>query len=454
MSAIDVIKALEATSSRTDKEQVLMNAFMTGERQFFEGAKMAYDILVTYGVKKVPEILEEDDGEPGTFSYDDFLSLAEKLRRRELTGHAARDAMLAAADECNITLWNTFYRRVLLKDLKCGAETSTINKVLKKLSDSEPEAKELIIPVFSCQLAQDGAKPEHEKKVKGRKMLDIKLDGVRLLAILDKDAGTVTLYTRNGKINENFPEIQASLARLMQALPGSVVLDGEVVASSFQELMTQVNRRSDVDTSSAKLAVFDIVPLSAFRAGVCDIPQEMRHIILSNMETTGQFKEHTDGLVYAIPKVTVELDTPEGQATFAEFNRQAIEAGYEGIMVNDPEAPYELRRSFAWLKIKPFIEVTLKIVGFYEGEPGSKYVGMLGGLEMEGEDDGRPIKVNVGGGFSDKERKEIWDNQADWLGIMGEVRADALTLERGSTVYSLRFPRWKGRRGFVPGEKI
>ena len=218
--------------------------------------------------------------------------------------------------------------------------------------------------------------------------------------------------------------------------------------------MTQVNRRSDVDTSSAKLAVFDIVPLSAFRAGVCDIPQEMRHIILSNMETTGQFKEHTDGLVYAIPKVTVDLDTPEGQTTFAEFNRQAIEAGYEGIMVKDPEAPYELRRSFAWLKIKPFIEVTLKIIGFYEGEPGSKYVGMLGGLEMEGEDDGRPIRVNVGGGFSDKERKEIWDNQADWLGIMGEVRADALTLERGSTVYSLRFPRWKGRRGFVPGEKI
>ena len=123
-------------------------------------------------------------------------------------------------------------------------------------------------------------------------------------------------------------------------------------------------------------------------------------------------------------------------------------------MVKDPDAPYELRRSFAWLKIKPFIEVTLKIVGFYEGEPGSKYVGMLGGLVMEGEDDGKQIAVNCGGGFSDAERKEIWNNQADYINTLGEVRADALTLERGATVYSLRFPRWKGRRGFVPGEKL
>ena len=454
MSAVKIINALAATTSRTDKEQILIDAFMRGEREFFQCAKMAYDILLTFGVKKVPEITEEDDGDPGTFSYEDFLDLADKLRRRELTGNAARDALLDACDRCNVTVWNTFYRRVLLKDLKCGVETSTINKVLKKLAQSETDAANLVIPVFSCQLAQDGAKPEHAKKIAGRKMLDIKLDGVRLLAILDKEAGTVTLYTRNGKINENFPEIQAALARLMQSLPGSIVLDGEVVAASFQELMTQVNRRTDVDTSSAKLAVFDVIPLSAFRAGVCDIPQEMRHIILANMETTGQFKEHTGGLVYAIPKVTVDLDTPEGQATFSEFNRQAIEAGYEGIMVKDPEAPYELKRTFAWMKIKPFIEVTLKIVGFYEGEQGTKYEGMLGGLNMEGEDDGRHISVNVGGGFSDSERAYIWKHQDEYLNTLGEVRADALSLEKGSTVWSLRFPRWKGRRGFVPGEKL
>jgi len=451
MDAISIINRLAATTKRSEKEQILMDAFMQGHREFFIASQMAYDILVTFGVKKVAEI-DDDDDSPGTFTFADFLALAGKLRRRELTGHAARDAIHAAAENCHIPTWNTFYRRVLLKDLRCGVDTSTINKVLKKLSQAEEEAAALVIPEFDCQLAHDGAKPEHQKKVSGVKMLDIKLDGVRLLTILDKEAGTVTQHTRNGKVNENFTEIREGLERLLATLPGSIVIDGEVVSSNFQDLMKQVNRRDGVDTSKSRLAVFDIIPLKDFKAGICTIPQSMRQQILADLEQSGDLKTHTNGLVYVIPKVTVDLNTPEGQKTFAEFNKQAIEAGYEGIMVKDPAAPYELKRSFAWLKIKPFIEVSLEIVGYEEGT--GKYEGMLGAFIMKGEDDGKDIETNVGGGFSDAERAEFWTNRQNMLGMIGEVRADALTLESGGTVYSLRFPRWKGLCGTVPGEKL
>lgn len=452
MNEVDIVRALADTTSRKEKEAILINAFMQGNRRFFEGSKMAYDNLITYGVKKIPEILDEDDGSTGTFTYEDFVELSEKLRKRQLTGNAARDALLDACDASNVTMWNEFYRRILLKDLRCGVDTSSINAALKKTKHED--AERYIIPVFSCQLAHDGVKEEHAKKISGTKMLDIKLDGVRLLTILDKENGTVTQYTRNGRINTNFDEIREGLAKLMHTLPGSVVLDGEVVSSSFQELMTQVNRKNKVDTSSAKLALFDIIPLDDFKKGKCDAPQGLRHIILSNLETTGDLKKYTDGRVYVVPKLTVDLDTPEGQAQYKEFNRQAIESGYEGIMVKDPNAPYKVGRSFAWLKIKPFIEVTLQIVGVYEGKAGTKYEGMMGGFYMEGEDDGKIIKTECGTGFSDEERDAIWKDQASWIGIMGEVIADAYSLESGSTTYSLRFPRWKGRRGFEVGEKI
>ena len=79
---------------------------------------------------------------------------------------------------------------------------------------------------------------------------------------------------------------------------------------------------------------------------------------------------------------------------------------------------------------------------------------MLGAWDMAGEDDGRMIEVSVGSGMSDAERVEFWANRDQMVGTLGEVRADALTKERDSDTWSLRFPRWKGRRGFEPGEKL
>jgi DNA ligase-1 len=426
---------------------------MDGERDLFTGFKLATDPLVSFGVAKVARIDIEDE-DPGSFTFDDFLDLAGKLQRRALTGHAARDAINEAAQTCHAGTWNTFYRRILLKDLGVGVETKTINKVLGKIAGAHPEANDYLIPVFGCQLAHDGAAPQHAKKIKGRRLLDIKLDGVRLIAILDKQAGTVNLFTRNGKLNENFSEITDALHRLMEALPGSVALDGEVVAGSFQELMTMVNRRDDLDTSAARFALFDMVPLDDFRAGRCEVAQEARHAALSALQMSGMLTKHCDKLVYVIPKVEVELDTPEGQERFSEFNAQAIAAGYEGIMIKDPAAPYVGKRSDAWLKVKPFVEVSLSVTAVLEGEADGKYVGQLGALACEGEDDGRLIRVNVGSGFTDAQRREFWAQGERLIGRICEVRADALTLEAGETVYSLRFPRFKGWRGSEPGEKL
>ena len=66
-----------------------------------------------------------------------------------------------------------------------------------------------MIPVFSCMLAHDSA--NHEKKLVGKKMLDYKLDGVRVLAIYNKDNNTVTMYSRNGKQFINFGHIEQEI---------------------------------------------------------------------------------------------------------------------------------------------------------------------------------------------------------------------------------------------------
>jgi DNA ligase-1 len=105
----------------------------------------------------------------------------------------------------------------------------------------------------------------------------------------------------------------------------------------------------------------------------------------------------------------------------------------------------------AWLKLKPFIEVSLEVVDVEEGT--GKNIGRLGAFVCEGIDDGKAIRVNVGSGFTDDNRIEYWSSRNTIPGNIVEVRADAVTQNQDGS-YSLRFPRFKGFRGFEVGEKI
>jgi DNA ligase-1 len=120
-------------------------------------------------------------------------------------------------------------------------------------------------------------------------------------------------------------------------------------------------------------------------------------------------------------------------------------------MIKDPYAVYECKRSTAWLKQKPFIEVSLTVVNTEEGT--GRNVGKLGALVCEGVDDERAIQVNVGSGLSDQQREDFWQDRAKCAGQVVEVRADAITQNQDGT-YSLRFPRFLRFRGFEIGEKL
>lgn len=452
---INYIVELENNNSRLVKEAILEKAWFDGAYELFEGFRLAYDSMITFGVKKVPEIVELDD-EEGTFGWFEFLALAEQLRTRKLTGHAARDALHEAAQNAHAQTWNKFFRRILLKDLRCGVSDKTINKVLKKLSKKDKNALNYLIEVFEVQLAS----PEELDNITGEQYLDPKLDGVRITAILDKENGAVTLYTRNGKINTNFNHVEENLIKLLDHIPASLVLDGEMISRSFQDLMKQVNRKKTVDTLDARYSVFDILPLSDFKKGICKIPLEDRHETLVAIDAMFQefcCVQQKSGVeitnVYVIPKLLVDLDTPEGRRNMNEFNLQTLEAGYEGIMVKSPKSLYERKRNKNWLKVKPVIEVSLTVDSVEEGT--GRNVGRMGNINCSGHDMGYKIRVSVGSGFSDEEREEFWHYRDQLLGQIIEIKADALTKDQSDDEWwSLRFPRFKTFRGFEPGEKI
>lgn len=429
-----VIHALETHNSRLDKEAIVLAEAQAGNDVFFEGVRLALDPMVTFGVKKIPKHSGPDgQGLP----WAAFRVLADNLAQRKLTGDAARDAIELCLKTAKQSEWNDWYMRILQKDLRAGFGENTINKVVGK------KYAKYSIPIFSCQLAHDSA--NHESKVSGKKLIEVKLDGVRVITIVYPD-GRVDQYSRNGKELVNFPHVKEQFARTVTGVTEPVVFDGEIMSGSFQDLMKQIHRKSDAQAQDAVLNVFDILSLKDFESGKSKRTQTERSAKL--LAWKDLWSEETPN-IHVVGQVLIDLDTPEGQKRYKEINAQAIAGGYEGIMLKDPEAGYECKRSVAWLKLKPFIEVSLTVVETEEGT--GKNVGRMGALVCEGTDDGRLIRVNVGSGFSDQQREDFWNCRAD--GHVVEVRADAITQNQDGS-YSLRFPRFKGFRGFAPGEKM
>ena len=443
--AADWIRDLESSDSRLHKESVIEKALMAAKlgsanaQCFLFNCYQAYNPYYVFGVKKVPET-EGLTGKPNPWPR--FWAMLEGLRTRSLTGHNAKTAIEFMSEQFDSVEWNGLARRVIIKDLRCGISEKTLNKVLGNT--------EWKIPVFTCQLATDSEK--HTAKMTGKKRIEQKLDGVRVLAVVTKT--TVNLYSRNGKPFDNFPHIVESLediknkfAKIFQLNPHGFVLDGEIIGESFQALMKQAQRKSDVQTDGMTYSVFDILPLADFERGYGNLQQYKR---LDVLEQYRAVFDSTD-CVRLMDGIEVDLDTSEGHDIMRRYAEDAVAAGFEGIMIKDLGAPYECRRSTFWMKWKPTITVDLNIVGFEEGT--GRNAGRLGAIICEGDDNGRRICVNVGSGLSDANRDEYWSARDQLLGDVIEVEADAVTQNQDGT-YSLRFPRFVRFRGFEPGEKL
>ena len=234
----DIIAQLEADNSKLAKQAILKAALEEGLPEFFEGLKMALDPLVTFGVKKVPERSDVLTGQG--LAWETFVELAMNLAGRKLTGHAARDAIELAMSVATTEQWNGFYRRILIKDLRCGMSEKTVNKVAPGT-----------IPVFTCSLAHDSA--NHEKKMVGEKQIEIKLDGVRVITIIR--GNKVEMFSRNGKQFHNFGHIIEEIETVIKdyPVPYPLVLDGEVMSANFQDLMKQVHRKDGKQSTDAVL---------------------------------------------------------------------------------------------------------------------------------------------------------------------------------------------------------
>lgn len=440
------IKQLNEDNGRLHKEDVLKQALTAAKLgntvsiNFLVGLRVCYNPFLTFGVKQIPDTIGITDAEN---PYEEFFELLTSLSNRELTGNDARDAISEMSERFDSDEWNLFLAPILRRDMRSGISVTTVNKICK--------GTEWEIPVFSCQLATNS---ENRPEMKGVKRLEPKLDGVRVLMVVLPHSGhfdgAAICYSRNGKQFENFTHIEDqvlnNVRQLISAADRTVgmssgilnegfVFDGEVVGNSFQELMRQARRKENVAAEDSVFHIFDILPLADFKRGHWNAQLYKRIELLRNMQDAIDKMPNVE----LLPHLRVNLDEHEGRSVFERYCRDMVEAGYEGVMIKDLEAPYVCKRSTFWMKYKPTITVDLEVIGLEEGT--GRNQGRLGALVCHGVDDGKEITVNVGSGFSDSDRDQYWEDRNFIVGRTVEILCDVITQNQDRT-YSLRFPRF------------
>jgi hypothetical protein len=366
---LDILKELEATSSRLEKEAILKreenNELL--KRVFF----LAYDPFTQFYQRKIPEYVTESIP---WHTLESALPKLDALSKREVTGNAAIEYLSLLLSEVSEDDAKVI-ERIIAKDLKCGASGSTANKVWPDL-----------IHEYPCMLCT----PSDEKvlsKFKFPAYAQLKMDGMRFNAIV-KD-GKCEFRSRNGKEILLLGNLEEEFVNIANGQ--NLVFDGELLINDKGIILDRqtgngiLNKavKGTISIDEARkvhATIWDVIDYETFKRGVGKQDYQTRFTLLENMSLPR--KVH---LVESKVMATLE----EAQKIFEEYLAQ----GQEGI--------WEDKRVKTQVKFKAELDCDLKVVGIQPGT--GKYEGMVGALLCESSDG--IVKVDVGSGLSDDDRK-------------------------------------------------
>lgn len=248
-----------------------------------------------------------------------------------------------------------------------------------------------------------------------------KIDGVRCVDIVDA-RGRNTCLSRNGKPIYNIdPKILEDLSAHQ-----NFVFDGEAVVGDFALSVGAVHR-SKSDSVKVGFVIFDGLTLEEFETKKCDLSYEERY----------------DRIMKKVPQYVAEHTKVQTTKEVRVIYDSYIAQGLEGSIIKTCDGLYAFKRTEAWQKIKPTVEMTTEIVadpttGLCYVEGSGKAKGSVGKVFVKSFDG---TVSGCGGGLTDAMREYLWDNRYDLEGLIIEVLFTEI-----SPAGRLRHPRFSKLR--------
>ena len=281
-------------------------------------------------------------------------------------------------------------------------------------------------------------------------VVEDKYDGVR--AQVHKAGDRIELYSRTlDRVTKRYPELLSPL----EAIPGSFVLDAEVLAfdgeravpfTAFQTRLGRKDVSGELRTRlPASLVVFDILERDG--RSLLDLPFTERQAVLRALPCTPP--------MLLARQMTIDASGDALVAALDEEFAAARARGNEGLMVKDPRSPYRPgRRGMEWLKVKRALRTLDVVVTAVEWGHG-KRKDVLSDFTFAIRDGDR--LRNVGKAYSGLTDKEIAEMTKHFhastikdLGRLRIVRPDTVievafdqiqASDRHDSGYAMRFPR-------------
>jgi DNA ligase-1 len=304
---------------------------------------------------------------------------------------------------------------------------------------------------------------EVEKRFPPPYVVEDKYDGIR--AQVHKAGDRVELYSRTfDQITGRYPELVPALL----AIPGSYVIDGEVLAFAegravpFTDFQTRLGRKRVADEVRTKLpstlVAFDILERDG--RALLDVPLDERQRILRALPVVPPviFAEH-------------QCVESSGEALVGVLDREfaaARERGNEGLMVKDPRSLYRPgRRGMEWLKVKRALRTLDVVVTAVEWGHGKRR-GVLSDYTFAIRDGERLLNIGKAySGLTDKEiaamTKYFLERTVHDYGRVRTVVPDTVIevafdqiqpSDRHESGYAMRFPRIARLRPDKPVSEI
>ena len=261
-----------------------------------------------------------------------------------------------------------------------------------------------IVPMLAHSFA------DHGHKISYPAVVQPKLDGIRMVAILK--SGKCTLWSRTRKPITSLPHIVEAIEEKFAGQ--DIILDGEAynhdLKNNFEEIVSLVRQEEPGEGyKKVQYHVYDVVSDYGFYHRFSEVRVKLNLI---------QAK--------SCPIKVVPTQIVYSEADVINIFNYFKSLGYEGAMVRNEHSLYVHKRSYDLLKVKEFDDAEFDIIGIQEGR--GKLAGHVGSFVCR-MNNGKEFEAKMSGDTA--KLKEYFEDHAQWQGKKLTVQYQGLTSKEG-----------------------
>lgn len=426
----EVIKQLENTSSSKEKLCILKEN--QGNELLKKVFYLALSPRVKFFIKKIPEFTPKS-------THSLSLNLLDMIISRQLTGNMARNHLVYILESLSPED-SEIVCRIIEKDLKCGVNATTANKVWKGLVETTP---------YMGAIAFNKKKAEALFKNEKRGVFSqTKMDGRYVNAHIFKNEEPF-FESRSGEITH----LGSSFKDLSTEVMDGLILNGELTIPGVSRYdsngmiasIVSINKKggntekeenkfyekygkrvSEVE-QQIQLTVWDCISREIYIKGFSTIPYISR------------FKELEDfvkNLNHPRVKIVDSTPVPSLEEAFEDWQTK-VSKGEEGTIIKGLSGGWKDGKPNWQIKVKLEFSVDLKMVGFNFGTPGTRLEHTVGSLICVS--DCGNLQTNPAG-ITDEDRDYIFNNWEELKNKYVEVTCSGVS--QTDNGFSLLHPRF------------